>query len=49
MTPFELTLGSTDDILEHLDDEFGTSTWKPPVETRGTFEADLNDILADFY
>lgn len=46
--PFEL-VHHTDDILAHLDEEFGTSVWVPPVETRGTFEADLNAILDDFY
>ena len=46
---FELLSGSTDDILDALDAEFGSHEWVPPIETRGTFENDLNNILDDFY
>lgn len=47
--PFELVTGTTDDILEHLNEEVGNFKWVPPVENRGSFETDLNSILADFY
>ena len=47
--PFMILSGTVDDILDGLDAEFGTSTWVPPVETRGTFETDLNNVLDDFY
>jgi hypothetical protein len=47
--PFELVTGLTDDILEHLNEDVGNLKWAPPVEKRGSFEADLNGILADFY
>ena len=47
--PFHLLSGTVDDILDGLDAEFGTSTWVPPVETRGTFETDLNNVLDDWY
>ena len=47
--PFHLLSGTVDDILDGLDAEFGTSTWVPPVEDRGTFEGDLNNVLDDFY
>ena len=47
--PIHLLSGTVDDILDGLDAEFGTSTWVPPVETRGTFETDLNLVLDDFY
>ena len=49
MNPYELLEGTTDDILDALDTEFGSHEWVPPVETRGTFETDLNNILDDFY